>query len=112
MSISKAQRRCISHLLRNLLEGVSGVLSMVENETFNVKAEDLATVLEGTPATLSRVIECLKCGSFCIMSGAECKLVRKYVKCKMPVMLKKFNGPEPRKLPLSTLGNKSTHKIS
>ena len=79
--ITAAQRRCLSHLLRNMLEGLGATLNLIENAESNFTPRDLLCCISSPLRLLERMDHALKEGSYCVLTEEECKWIGKYCGC-------------------------------
>ena len=79
--ISKAQRRCLSHVLRNCEQAINGVLTLVENEAADFSPQDIANSVQSACRQLDGVLEAALAGSFCAIAIDDCSFVSTFVGC-------------------------------
>lgn len=79
--ISKAQRRCLSHVLRNCEQAINGILTLVENEGAVFSPQDLANSVQSTCRQLDGVLEAALAGSFCAIAIDDCRFISTFVGC-------------------------------
>lgn len=92
--ISSAQRKCLSHLLRNVMESLSATLALIENETADLSTNDLSLCISNPVKLLQRMESAFCNSSFCVISSKECAWIGKYCGCE--------GIPKTNKLSLST----------
>jgi len=80
-SISDAQRRCLSHILRNCEQALNGALTMIENKSAVFSADDITRSLQTAYQQLGNVVNATKEGSFCAVPAAQCEFVSPFVGC-------------------------------
>lgn len=79
--ISNAQRRCLSHVLRNCEQAINGVLTLVENEAAVFSHQDIANSVQNICRQLDGVLEASLVGSFCAIAIDDCRFVSAFVGC-------------------------------
>lgn len=79
--ITEAQRRCLSHVLRNSAAALENIIALVENRESQFNASQLAACLSGVDRLLHSLQASLNVGSFCALADSQCQFVSKFVGC-------------------------------
>lgn len=82
-SITPAQRKCLCHILRNALEGLEGVLYLVENEDHDITPQELHPCMKGINDMVGRLTNAFESGDFCALREEECSFMCKFVGCSL-----------------------------
>lgn len=81
IKITEPQRECLSHILRNCEQAISGLVSIIEDKSSVLSPEDLFLSLNAACTSLTRVMNAGRRGSFCAALPEECKFASVFVKC-------------------------------
>ena len=79
-SISDCQRKCLSHIFRNLLESLAAALTLVERSDTLIP-KDLLTCVKNPEKMITRIKDALEKDSFCVLDQSECSWVGKFCGC-------------------------------
>jgi hypothetical protein len=81
IKVSNSQRKCLSHILRNCDQAISGLMDLIDDPYSNLKLGDLKQVLPNVCKELEQVLSAAQKGTFCALHGNECKYVSYFVGC-------------------------------
>lgn len=82
LKANNAQRKCLSHILRNCDQAIGGLLGILEDPYMELKVEDLTKILPNVCRELEEILSAAKRGTFCSLSGDECKSVSYFAGCE------------------------------
>ena len=79
--MAEAQRKCVSHLLRNCSAALEGLVAFIEDRDRPIAAQEVHDCLVGTHRVLGRLVSSTAQGSFCSLCPEDCLFVGKFTGC-------------------------------
>ena len=80
--MAEAQRKCVSHLLRNSAAALEGVVAFIEDRDRPISAQELNGCLVGVHKVLGRLVSATAQGSLCSLCEEDCLFVKKFTGCR------------------------------